>query len=58
MDDSASAGRSGYIINFCSMTKLLHELKIAVVNIEAFRHLITSQQVKMKSNKSVPNFYA
>ena len=38
---SASAGRIGYITSFCSMIKLLHELKKrAVVNIEAFRHLI------------------
>jgi len=48
---SASAKRIGYISNFCSMIKLLHELKTAVVNIEAFRHLIMSQQGKRKTKR-------
>jgi len=46
---SASAKRIGYISNFCSMIKLLHELKTAVVNIEAFRHLIMYQQGRRKT---------
>jgi len=53
---SASADRIGYITSFCSMMKLLHELQIAVDNIEAFRHLITSQQGKRKT-KNLLNFY-
>jgi len=54
---SASADRIGYITNFCSMIKLLHELsKTAVVNIEVFRHLIMSQQAERKT-KSFLDFY-
>jgi len=43
---SACADRIGYITNFCSMIELLHQLKTAVVDIEAFRHLIMLQQGK------------
>ena len=43
---SASADRIGYITSFWSMIELLHELKTAVVNTEAFRRLIMSQQGK------------
>jgi len=32
---SASAGRIGFITNFCSMIELLHKLKTAVFNTEA-----------------------
>jgi len=47
---SASAGRIGYITKFCSMIELLHELKTAVFNIEAFRHSIMSLQGKRKTS--------
>jgi len=50
------ANRIGYITNFCNMTEPLHEIKRAVVNIEAFRHLISSQQIKKKT-KSLLDFY-
>jgi len=53
----ASVDHIGYISNFCSMIKLLHELKTAVVNIEAFRHLIMSQQGKRKT-KCLQDFQA
>ena len=43
---SASVDRNDYITNFCSMIEMLHELKTAVFNIEAFRYLILSQQGK------------
>jgi len=46
---SADADRNGYITNFCSMIELFHEPKTAVVNIEAFRNLIMSQQGKRKT---------
>jgi len=52
---SASVDRTDYIANFCSMIELLHELKKAVVNIEAFRHVIMSQQGKRKT-KSLLDF--
>jgi len=39
------------------MVELLHELKTAVLNIEAFRHLIMSQQGKRKT-KSLLDVYA
>jgi len=47
----ASVDQIGYISNFCSMIKLLHELKNAVVNIEAIRHLLMSQQGKRKTKR-------
>jgi len=54
---SASADPNGHITNyFCGMTELLHELKTAVFNIEAFRHLIMSQQGNMKT-ESFLDFY-
>jgi len=53
---STSAYRIGYITNFCSMIELLHELKRAVFRIEAFRHLIMSQQGKTKT-KRLLDFY-
>jgi len=53
---SASADRIDYITTFCSVIKLLYELKRAVVKIEAFRHLIMSQQGKRKI-KSLLDFY-
>jgi len=53
---SASADRIAYITSFCSMIKLLHELKTLVVNIKAFRHLIMSQQGKRKT-KNLLDFY-
>jgi len=53
---SACADRIGYITNFRSMIKLLHELKAAVVNIEAFRHFITFQQGK-RPTKNLLDFY-
>jgi len=37
---SAFADGIDYITNFCSMIEQLHELKIAVVNIEAFRNMM------------------
>jgi len=43
---------SVYITKFCSMIELLHELKTAVFNIEAFRHFIMSQQRKKKTKFS------
>jgi len=45
---SASPDPIGYISNFCSMIKLF---KTAVVNTEAFRHLIMSQQGKKKTKR-------
>ena len=45
--------RLGYITNFCSM---MHELKTAVVNTEAFRHLIMSQQGKRKTNSLLDSY--
>jgi len=45
---SASPDRIGYITKFCSMIELLQELRTAVFNIEAFRHLVMSQQGKRK----------
>jgi len=53
---SACAVGIGYITNFCSMVEELHELKTAVVNIEAFRNLIMFQLGKRKT-KSLPDFY-
>jgi len=53
---SACADHIGYITSFCSMIKLLHELKAAVVNIEAFRHLIMFQQGK-RITKNLLDFY-
>ena len=47
---SASADGIGYISYFCSMIKLLHELKNSFFYIEAFRNLIMSQQGKGKLN--------
>jgi len=38
-----------YISNFCNMIEQLHELKIAVVNTEAFRNLIMFQHGKRKT---------
>jgi len=53
---SACADRIGYITNLCSMIELLHELKqTAVFNIEAFRHLIMSQEGRIKT-KSLLDF--
>jgi len=49
---SASADRIGCITKFCSKIELLHELKTAVFNIQAFRHFITSQQGKRKTKFS------
>ena len=49
---SASADRIGYMTKFCSMIKLMHELKTAVFNIEAFRHFIMSPQGKRKTKFS------
>jgi len=49
---SASADRIGCITKFCSMIELLHELKTAAFNREAFRHFIMSQQGKTKTNFS------
>jgi len=46
--NSAGADRIGYITNFCSMIKLLRSSKTAVVKVGAFRHLIMSQQGKVK----------
>ena len=55
---SANADRIGYITNFCSMKKLLHELNektVAraqkVVKTEAFRHLIMSQHGRRKTKR-------
>ena len=45
---SASAKRIGYISNLCSMICCMSS-KTAVVNIEAFRHLIMSQQGRRKT---------
>jgi len=45
----ASADCIGYITKFCSMIKLLHELKTTVFNKEAFRHFILSQEGKRKT---------
>jgi len=53
---SACADRIVHITNFCSMIKLLHELKTAVVDIEAFRHLIMSQQGK-RTTKTLLDFH-
>jgi len=53
---SASADRIGYITTLCSMIELLHELKTAIFNTEAFRHLIMSQQGKGKT-KNLLGFY-
>jgi len=52
---SESANRIGYITIFCSMIKLLHELKNNSF-IKAFRHLLMSQQRKKKT-KSLLDFY-
>ena len=46
---SASADRIGCITNLCSVIELFHELKSAVVNTKAFRHLVMSQQGKNKT---------
>jgi len=43
-------------ISVCSMIELLHELESAIVNTEAFRHLIMSQQGKRKT-KSLLDFH-
>ena len=40
------------ITKFCSMIELLHALKTAVFNIEAFGHIIMSQQGKRKTRFS------
>jgi len=53
---SPSADRIGYITDLCSIVELLHELKTAVFNTEAFRHLIMSQQGKRKT-ESLLDFY-
>ena len=53
---SASADRIGNITNFCSMIELLQELKNSSCNIEAFRHVILSQQGK-KETKGLLDFY-
>jgi len=53
---SACADPIGYITNFCTMIKLLHELRNSCCKIEAFRHLIMSQQGEKKT-KSVLDFY-
>jgi len=54
---SASADHIDYFTKFCSMIELLHELKkTPVVNIEAFRHLIMSQQEK-GTTRNLLDFY-
>jgi len=53
---SARADPIGYITNFCIMIELLQSSKTAVVNIEAFRHLIMFQQGKRKT-ESLLDFY-
>jgi len=53
---SACADGIRYITNFFSMIEQLHEPKVAIVNIEAFRNLIMFQQRKRKT-KSLLDFY-
>jgi len=45
-----------HITNLCSIIKLLQELKNSNFNIEAFRHLVMSQQGK-KITESLLDFY-
>jgi len=56
LSTSACSDRIGYSTDFCSMIKVLHVLKAAVVNTETFRHLIMFQLGK-RTNKSLLDFY-
>jgi len=53
---NASADRTGYNTNFCSMIELLHALENSSFNTQAFRNLIMTQQGKRKT-KSLLDFY-
>jgi len=46
---SASADSIGYITKFCSLINCCTSSETAVVNIEAIRHVTTSQQGKRKT---------
>jgi len=54
---SASADRIGCITSFWRTIELLHELKKAVVNIEASRHLINVSAGKKENQKFAGHLY-
>jgi len=48
---SSRADRIGYITSFCSMIELLHELKTAVIDIEAFEAFDNAPAKKKENYK-------